>query len=135
MLLTKRLPKRPNYLAPDGTEIGLLPAMKGGGLCECVLPVGGISKPVKHKKVEEIWYVLEGEGQVWRKSKTKEKVVKVKPGVALTIPPGVSFQFRNTGKGPLRMMIVTMPPWPGPEEAIAVDGKWKYKMEHIPRSK
>lgn len=125
MILTKRLPKNPNYLAPDGSEIRLLPAMKGGGLCECVLPKGAVSKAVKHRKVEEIWYFLEGEGQVWRKSRTEEKVVKVKDGVSVTIPPGVSFQFRNTGKGPLRMVIVTMPPWPGPEEAVAVEGKWK----------
>lgn len=124
-MITKRLPKRPDYPAPDGSEIRLLPSMKGGGLCECVLPQGTVTKLVKHNKVEEIWYFLEGEGQVWRKSRTEENVVKVKAGVSVTIPPGVSFQFRNTGKGPLRMVIVTMPPWPGPEEAIAVDGRWQ----------
>lgn len=124
-MITQRLPTHYDYLAPDGSEIRLLPSMKGGGLCECVLPPGGVSKAVKHKQVEEIWYFLEGEGRVWRKSGSEEQEVPVEKGVALTIPPEVSFQFRNTGAGPLRFVIVTMPPWPGPEEAVEVEGKWR----------
>ena len=45
-------------------------------------------------------------------------------GVCLTIPPGTSFQFRNTGWEPLCFIITTMPPWPGPEEAVRVTDHW-----------
>ena len=64
---TSALKSDADYLAPDGSEIRLLPTMKGGGLCHCTLPVGKTSSPVAHQNVEEIWYVIEGEGEVWRK--------------------------------------------------------------------
>ena len=27
------------------------------------------SSPVAHRSVEELWYILEGQGEVWRKSR------------------------------------------------------------------
>jgi len=45
-------------------------------------------------------------------------------GVALTIPLGTRFQFRTTGREALTAVAVTMPPWPGDDEAVAVDGPW-----------
>lgn len=114
-----------DYLAPDGSEIRLLPTMNGGGLCHCTLPIGKTSSPVTHRHVEEIWYVLEGEGEVWRKNSEAEEVVSVSTGTSLTIPPCTAFQFRNTGTNPLRILIVTMPPWPGPQEAEKAVGPWR----------
>lgn len=122
---TSKLKETPDYFAPDGSEIRLLPDMKGGGLCHCTLPAGKTSAPVEHENVEEIWYVIEGEGEVWRKLEDKEEIVSVTPGVSLTIPPHTAFQFRNTGAGPLCILIVTMPPWPGPQEAVPTTGKWQ----------
>jgi mannose-6-phosphate isomerase-like protein (cupin superfamily) len=37
---------------------------------------------------------------------------------------GTHFQFRNMGETSLVFLIVTIPGWPGPEEAIEVEGKW-----------
>lgn len=121
---TTRLGTELDYLAPDGSEIRLLPEMGGGGLCHCTLPAGRTSAPVRHPHVEELWYVLEGEGEVWRRHRDGEATVAVAPGTSLTIPPGTAFQFRATGPGPLRLLIVTMPPWPGPQEAVPAEGIW-----------
>ncbi|MCP3955399.1 MAG: cupin domain-containing protein [Desulfobacterales bacterium] len=121
---TKQLPTSVDDLAPDGSEIRLLPTMKEGGLCHCTLPAGKTSLPVEHRHVEEIWYVIEGEGEVWRKASGAEEVVSVSAGTGLTIPPRTSFQFRNTGTSPLRILIATMPPWPGPQEAEKAVGPW-----------
>jgi len=120
------LPKEPNYLAPDGSEIRLLPTVNGGGLALCELPVGGVSKPVYHRTVEEIWYFLEGKGEVWRKQADEPgDVVEVYHGISLTIPTGTQFQFRNTGVTPLKFIIATIPGWPGEQEAVAVPaGRW-----------
>src|SRR5216117_2870669 len=63
----KQLRERPDEQAPDGSEIRLLPELWGGGLCHCTLPSGRTSKAVKHKTVEEIWYFVQGIGEVWRK--------------------------------------------------------------------
>ena len=111
-------------LAPDGSQIRLLPAMRGGGLCHCTLPPGSTSSPVAHRKVEEIWYVVSGRGEVWRKNEAEEQTVSVGTGSSLTIPPHTAFQFRNSGADPLCILIATMPPWPGADEALGVPGHW-----------
>ena len=42
----------------------------------------------------------------------------------VTVPLGTAFQFRTLGEAPLVFLAVTMPPWPGAEEAYVVEGKW-----------
>jgi mannose-6-phosphate isomerase-like protein (cupin superfamily) len=64
-LQTDTLKENADYLAPDGSEIRLLPTMRGGGFCHCTLPAGKTSSPVTHRHVEEIWYVLRRAGEVW----------------------------------------------------------------------
>jgi mannose-6-phosphate isomerase-like protein (cupin superfamily) len=51
-------------------------------------------------------------------------VIALEPGICLTIPLGVHFHFRALGDAALRVIGVTMPPWPGPDEAILVTGPW-----------
>lgn len=120
----KLVSKDYDHLAPDGSEIRLLSAVKGGGLAHCTLPKGKISAPVVHQTVEEIWYFLNGQGQVWRKFGAFERIDEVYSSVSLTIPLGTSFQFRNTGADDLCFIIVTIPNWPGPQEAVTVQGFW-----------
>jgi mannose-6-phosphate isomerase-like protein (cupin superfamily) len=124
---TKRLPLKPNYLAPDGSEIRLLPTLKGGGLSHCMLPPKCISQAVRHKTVEEIWYFIQGRGEVWRKQGSRSKTVKVAARTSLTIPVGTHFQFRNTGSESLCFLITTMPPWPGSDEAVRAKDHWTPK--------
>jgi mannose-6-phosphate isomerase-like protein (cupin superfamily) len=113
----------PDHIAPDGSEIRLLTQLASGGLAECTLRPGRVSSPVRHQTVEELWYFLEGEGEVWRDS--DDDPVPVSPGRSLNIPVGVGFQFRNTGSAPLRFIIATIPQWPGPQEAEPLDeGRW-----------
>ncbi|MDE2858843.1 MAG: cupin domain-containing protein [Chloroflexota bacterium] len=112
-------------LAPDGSEIRLLHQLEGASVVHCTLPVGAVSIPVTHRTVEEIWYFLGGQGQVWRAQGSREQVLDARPGVSLTIPLGTHFQFRNTGDVPLEFVIMTTPPWPGEDEAIVLEaGCW-----------
>ena len=60
----------------------------------------------------------------WRSQGGREEVERVAPGSCLTIPLGTHFQFRNTGAAPLEFFIVTMPPWPGDQEAERVRDRW-----------
>ncbi|MBN9393287.1 MAG: cupin domain-containing protein [Chloroflexi bacterium] len=123
-MLVKHLPADYNNLAPDGSEIRLLLGVQGGGMAHCTLPAGQTSVAVTHRTVEEIWYFLSGRGEVWRKKDDAEQVTEVFAGTCLTIPLGTSFQFRATGEEPLCFIIATLPPWPGPQEAVVVAGKW-----------
>lgn len=125
---TMQLPAKYDDHAPDGSEIRKFMDMKCGGLAHCTLPPQGISIPVTHKTVEEIWYFIQGRGQVWRKQGEREEVVDVSPDTCLTIPTSTHFQFRNTGWEPLCFIIATMPPWPGEQEAILLEkGCWDWK--------
>lgn len=114
-----------DLLAPDGSQIRLLHSLSGASVVHCTLPVGGVSIPVRHRTVEEVWFFLAGEGQVWRKQGENEVVLDARPGLSLTIPLGTQFQFRNTGDVPLEFLITTTPPWPGEDEAVVLDaGYW-----------
>ena len=123
----KRLPKDRDTLAPDGSEIRLLAETSRGSMVHCTLSAGAVSAPVAHRTVEDIWYFLEGAGQVWRRQGDEDRTVDVAPGVSLSIPVGVHFQFRAAGDHPLRFVIVTMPPRPGEDEAYRVAGRWPVK--------
>ena len=122
---TARLPEDYTVLAPDGSEIRELVQTSGGSMVHCTLPPGAVSSPVAHRTVEEAWHFISGRGRVWRKSGDSETVTDVGPGVSLTIETGTRFQFRNDSPDePLRFIIATMPPWPGPDEAYPVQGRW-----------
>jgi mannose-6-phosphate isomerase-like protein (cupin superfamily) len=109
----------PDAVAPDGSEIRLLVDHTACSMCEVRLPPGGVSIPVRHRTVQEMWYFLEGEGEVWRQAPDgTTRTVTVSPGSALTIPLGCRFQFRSVAAGDLRFLCVTTPPWPGEHEAI-----------------
>jgi len=73
-----QLPKDHDDLAPDGSEIRLLPAPMGG-LCHCSLGPGRTSSPKRYQTVEEIWFFLRGEGEVWRKYGSASSVAPVGP--------------------------------------------------------
>ena len=113
-----------DYLAPDGSEIRLLSEISGGGLAHCTLRPGGVSRAVTHRSIEEIWYVLSGEGGLWRRDGVSERRTDLLPGLSVTICTGTHFQFRTVGIQPLRILIATIPRWPGPGEAVAVAGPW-----------
>ncbi|MBT4907001.1 MAG: cupin domain-containing protein [Rhodospirillaceae bacterium] len=121
---TTQLGTEIDAIAPDGSEIRLLGARPGGTFAHCTLPPGAISLAVRHRTVEEIWYVLSGDGEVWRSFEGAEEVTHVTTGTALTIPLGTHFQFRSVGDEPLRFVLSTMPPWPGEDEAVRVDDHW-----------
>ena len=115
--------------APDGSEVRLL-LHEGHGATACSMvevsiPPGAVSRPVRHRTVEEAWYVVSGAGEVWRCPPdallADISPVSVTPGDALVIPVGWAFQFRAYPGGPLRFLCVTMPPWPGRDEAEPVN--------------
>ena len=122
---TLRLPAVPDIIAPDGSGVRILLGLNGGGMGHFELAPGQTSKAVTHRTVEEIWFILSGRGEMWRKQADREEVVTVEPGVCLTIPLQTHFQFRTLGDEPLTAIAITMPPWPGEEEALFVPGKWE----------
>ncbi|MEZ4508030.1 MAG: cupin domain-containing protein [Thermomicrobiales bacterium] len=126
---TVHLPAEVTVLAPDTSEIRVLLRNEHASMAHGTLPVGGMSLAIKHKTVHEIWYILGGEGELWRRTAQQEEVVHLRAGVVATIPVGAEFQFRTLGEEPLRFIMCTTPPWPGNDEAVLVEGVWVLSTE------
>ncbi|MBC7901210.1 MAG: hypothetical protein H7070_14285, partial [Saprospiraceae bacterium] len=73
------LKEKIDYLAPDGSEIRLLINGLNGNLCHCTLPAGSTTVPVRHRNVEELWFVIEGRGQIWREGLAENEVIEALP--------------------------------------------------------
>ncbi len=121
---TRALPAEPSVVAPDGSDVRILLGLGGGGMAHFTLAAGQVSTAVTHRTVEEIWFVVAGRGEMWRRQGDREEIVALEAGVCLTIPLGTRFQFRAAADEPVSAVAVTMPPWPGEGEAVVVAGPW-----------
>jgi mannose-6-phosphate isomerase-like protein (cupin superfamily) len=113
-----------DVIAPDGCEVRLLTQTPRGSMAHFTLGAGEVARAVGHRTVEELWFFLSGTGRMWRRSGAREEIVEVAAGLSLSIPLGTHFQLRNDGREALAAVAVTMPPWPGEDEAYIVEGKW-----------
>ena len=91
-----------------------------GSMARFELAAGSTSIAMSHRTVDEIWYVISGRGELWRSSVGK---IALESGVCVTIPCGTGFQVRAAD--PLVVIAVTMPPWPGDDEAVRVADHWR----------
>lgn len=115
---TLRLPAEPTALAPDGSDVRVLLGLAAGGMAHFELAAGKTSLAVTHRTVEEIWFVLSGRGELWRRQGGREEIVQLEPGACLSIPLGTDFQFRASDAEGVAVVAITMPPWPGADEAV-----------------
>ncbi len=98
------------FLTKDGSEIRELLAHRNSGirhqsLAEARLPAGGATVPHFHRRTEEIYYILVGQGQITIDRDQRN----VNPGDAIAIPPGAVHTIRNTGSGTLRFLCCCAP--------------------------
>jgi mannose-6-phosphate isomerase-like protein (cupin superfamily) len=122
---TKMVPTNYDLISDDGSEIRNLVGGTAGESVHCRLPAHGVTQASRHKTVEQIWYVLNGVGELWRKDRRgEETVVPLSSGTSLTVPLETAFQFRNLGKSPLDIFIVNLPHWSGVGELVPVKNHW-----------
>ncbi|MER7757481.1 hypothetical protein [Kitasatospora sp. NPDC097643] len=126
---TAELADVPVVTAPDGADVLQLLVLDGqGGLAVFELAPGTVTRAVSHATVQEIWQVTAGRGWLWRRQGGREETTRLTPGTAASIPLGTTFQFRadeDAGE-PLRIVAVTMPPWPNTDtEARPEQGTWQ----------
>jgi mannose-6-phosphate isomerase-like protein (cupin superfamily) len=121
---TRKLPLDADVIAPDGCEVRILVQTPRGSMAHFTLGPGQVARAVAHRTVEEVWFFLSGQGRIWRRLGEREEIADVAPGVSLSIPLGTHFQLRNDADEPLAAVAVTMPPWPGDDEAYLVEERW-----------
>lgn len=124
--------------APDGSDVRVLVRLgDSASMAHFEIGPGQTSVAVRHRSVEEVWFVLGGRGAMWRRDAAgDEEVVELRAGTRVSIPRGTHFQFRSFGHEPLAAVGVTVPGWPvgpaAPDEAIAVEGRWEATLEPGP---
>ena len=118
------LPIQPDAKSPAGADIRFIMDGTTGNMIHSTVPPGQINRATVHSTVSEFWYILEGHGEIWRKVGAEERITTLTSGVSIDIPKGTAFQYRNVGTEPLKFICISMPPWPGDQEASHLDGAW-----------
>jgi len=98
------------FTTKDGSEIRELLAHRNScirqqSLAEARLPRHGATTPHYHPRTEEIYYILDGNGEMQVGNETRP----VGPGDAIAIPPGARHQIRNTGSVVLKFLCCCAP--------------------------
>ena len=122
---TTMLPDLPDDKSPAGADIRYLMDGKTGNMIHSTVPPHQVNKATIHATVSEFWYILEGQGEIWRDDGTESSVTVLVPGTSIDIPVGTAFQYRNNSDTDLKFICVSMPRWPGDLEASFVKGIWK----------
>ena len=120
----RQLPGEADDVAPDGSSVRVLCRLASASMAHFELRPKSISRPIMHRTVDEIWYVLGGRGRIWRQFAGHAAETALRPGLSLTLPVGTRFQFRSDGPEALTVLAVTAPPWPGDGEAVPASGPW-----------
>ena len=95
---TRSFPSDPDGRSPAGAEIRTLMEGVTGSMIHSTVPPGQVNRATVHATVSEFWHVLSREG---------------------------AFQYRCTGAvDPLRFLCISMPSWPGAQEATVIEGPW-----------
>lgn len=100
----------PAFTAKDGSEIRELLAhrnstIRNQSLAEARLPMGASTRPHYHPQTEEIYYILEGEGEM----RIGDSSTHVRPGDAIAIMPGAMHQICNSGSRTLKFLCCCAP--------------------------
>ncbi len=98
------------FTTKDGSEIRELLAHRNSciekqSLAEARLPAGRTTTPHYHPKTEEIYYILEGTGEM----RLGDERRTVGPGDAIAIPPGIEHQITNSGTEVLKFLCCCAP--------------------------
>jgi hypothetical protein len=69
-----------------------------GNMIHSTVPPGIVVRACRFRTIDEYWFVLSGEGEIWRRATDgRESIARLIPGVCIDIPLGTAFQYRCTG--------------------------------------
>jgi mannose-6-phosphate isomerase-like protein (cupin superfamily) len=108
---TKMLAAEYDYMSPSGScEIRLFPSFEQGEIVHARALPGKPSKPAILTGCGEFFYILDGEGELWRNSGAIADLTRLVPQRCAELPPGISYQYRAIG-GPMEFLVCTAPRW------------------------
>lgn len=100
------------FITKDGSRIRELMAPRNSlisrqSLAEAVVPAGGATTEHFHSTSEEIYYILEGVGEM----RVGGEIFRVGPGDAVALPPGTIHKIWNRGDCDLIFLCICVPPY------------------------
>ncbi len=100
------------FTTKDGSTIRELLGLptssaRNQSLAEATLPAGGATERHYHRESEEIYYLVEGSGEMELDGERR----RVGAGDAILIPPGARHQIRADESGELRFLCCCAPPY------------------------
>jgi mannose-6-phosphate isomerase-like protein (cupin superfamily) len=100
------------FVTADGSTIRELFGLPTGGianqsLAEATLAPGQTTQRHYHRDSEEIYFVLDGQGEMELDGERR----RVVPGDAVAIPPGAWHELSAAGDRPLRILCCCAPPY------------------------
>jgi mannose-6-phosphate isomerase-like protein (cupin superfamily) len=100
------------FTTKDGSTIRELLGLptssaRNQSLAEASLPAGGATERHYHRESEEIYYLVEGSGEMELDGERRD----VAPGDAILIPPGAWHQIRADEGQELRFLCCCAPPY------------------------
>jgi len=101
-----------SYRTKDGSRIWELfhpdsSPVEGFSVAEALVEPGQGTKAHVHRTSLEVYYILEGRGEMRLGADT----FSVVPGDAIMIRPGTLHDIRNAGNGALRVLCICRPPY------------------------
>jgi mannose-6-phosphate isomerase-like protein (cupin superfamily) len=118
------LTAKPDAKSPAGADIRFIMDGPHANMIHSTVPPGQVNRATVHATVSEFWHILSGEGEIWRRNSSAERITPLRIGTSIDIPVGTAFQYRCIGDEPLRFICISMPPWPGDHEATHLEGIW-----------
>ena len=87
----------------------------GCSIAHAIVPVGEETLPHKLAKSAELYYILQGSGEMH----IDDEEAPVREGQIVLIPPGARQYIRNTGPGNLVFLAIVAPKWQADDERLA----------------
>ena len=101
----------PDSASPGGTEIRYLIKSSLGDLTHATCPERQVAPVHKLLGLHEAYYVLAGNGEIWRRTDDREGITALRPGRWVEMPAGTEFQFRAGRDAALVLLVIVMPSW------------------------
>jgi len=82
--------------------------LKNVELAMCIFSPGEVANLHYHKNMEEIYFIIEGEGEI----EINGQWCRVKAKDSIAIPKGIKHRMKNTSKNyPLKFLSINSPAW------------------------
>ena len=86
----------------------------GCSIAHAIVPVGEETLPHKLAKSAELYYILQGSGEMH----IDDETAMLSPGQVVLIPPGARQYIRNAGREDLVFLCIVAPRWQAEDETL-----------------